>query len=326
MRAALVPMLAFLASIVDIENAQAGVKADRHALELRAEEALAALRYEDAFPLYESLEKTGGNDAQQIRVVYQRLAELAATMRQSAVAVTRYQMLLAIDPKFVPEPGSPRIYGEAFELARQRLGPLAPLAASAILTEQGAVHVDVARDALALVGGVAAYRPGESSPLARAKGGPRFRIALPVVPTTRLRILLEDVFGNQLIELPPVDIVASRQPRAGRQWFRRPAAWLGTASAIAGATGLALGATVAGKQDALDAILANPTIHMRSEAVTARDSLQRRALQANIGYLAAGALAVGTVVALWMDLRSTNQPAIAITAAGAATFGLRGAF
>lgn len=318
--------------------ARAEPDAERDALEQRATAALDELRYEQAFPLYEQLERTGRNDLQQTRLIYRRLAEIAASVRQPELATSRYQKLLAIEPGFQLEPGAPQVFRQALEQARKRAGPLAPLEVTTVHTRgEPELGVVVARDVLHLVGGAAVYREGDSIAIARGKGAGTIRIELPAMPRARLRVIVEDAFGNQLIALPllEVEVVADLavdptprpSARASRRWYARPAVWLGVAGVAAAGVGTALGATVAGRQDTLDAILADSRNHTRAEAETARDRLEERALQANVVFVAAGVLVTGAVIAyvLEPDAESATSVRIAPTREGAVV-GLTGVF
>lgn len=318
--------------------ARAEPDAERDALEQRATAALDELRYEQAFPLYEQLERTGRNDLQQTRLIYRRLAEIAASVRQPELATSRYQKLLAIEPGFQLEPGAPQVFRQALEQARKRAGPLAPLEVTTVHARgERELGVVVARDVLHLVGGAAVYREGEATAIARGKGAGTIRIELPAMPQARLRVIVEDAFGNQLIALPPVEVEVVQGRAAGpvpqtsaparRRWYARPAVWLGVAGVAAASVGAALGSTVSARQDALDAILADSRNHTRAEAETARDRLEQRALHTNVAFVAAGVLVTGAVIAYVLEPDAESATTVHVgPARGGAVVGLAGVF
>lgn len=331
-------------------------RAERDALERRAAAALDDLRYEEAYPLYEQLERMGGNRLDEIREIYRRLAEIAASMRRTEEAVSRYEKLLAVEPGFQPAAGSPDVFRAVLDLARLRPGALEPVEATATAGgESGrAIDVMVSRDPLGMVAGAGLYRYGEQVAIARATGAAPWRLAVPGSGPLTVQVILEDQHGNQLMGLPPIEIageaggtsalsggspagsptggsVARAGPAApeGRSWYARPAVWLGVSAAAAAGVGLALGATVADRQDALDAILADSRNHLLSEAEVARDRLEQRALHANLAFVAAGALAAGAVIALLLepDPEPRSGPALTVTAGGdGALVGIGGTF
>ena len=313
-------------------------RADRAELEKRAAAALDALRYEDADRLYQELERTGASDLEQTRTIYRRLAEVAASMRQIDLAARRYEKLLAIEPGFRLASGSPDVFAEALELARRRPGALEPVAATAVVGAAREIGVQVSRDPLRLVGGAAAYRGGQE--IARVRGGGTHRLAVPGDDASTVQLVLTDEFGNQLVALPPIEIAAARRTREdvvaapapepdGRRWYGRVSVWLGVSAAVVAGVGVGLGATVGERQDALDAILADSRNHRLSEAEEARDRLEQRALQANIAFVAAGALLSGAVIAFLLerDDGGPRRSTVTVSAAGErALVGVGGSF
>jgi len=317
----------------------------RDALERRAARALDELRYEEAYALYEELERTGGNDLDQTRTIYRRLAEIAASMRQMERAASRYERLLALEPGFEPPPGSPDVFREVLEVARRRPGALEPLAATA---EAGGpdgreIRVRIARDPLRLVAGAELYRDDRPVASARIAGGGPLRLAVSGSDRMSVQVILVDEFGNHLLGLSPIEVAALparasqappaiRAPAAGRSeraWYARPSVWLGVSAAIAAGAGAALGATVPARQDQLDAILADSRSHLLGEAEAARDRLQARALQANVAFAAAGVLAAGAVIAFFLERGDEPEGASALTVTaqgGGAVVGIGGSF
>lgn len=321
----------------------AAQRSDRAALARRAAAALDALRYEDADRLYQELERAGGNDLEETRTIYRRLAEVAASMRQKQLAVSRYEKLLAIEPGFRPAAGSPDVFSQAVDLARRQPGALEPVAATAVVGAGREIGVQVSRDPLRLVAGAGAYQGGAE--IARVTGGGTHRLVVPGDRASTVEILLIDEFGNQLVALPPIEIPAAARPEpeevvaaarapappaaTGRPWYRRVSVWLGVSAVVVAGAGAGLGATVASRQDALDAILADSRDHRLSEAEEARDRLERRALEANLAFAAAGVLVTGAVIAFLLERDGGDPPRATVTASAGgdhALIGLGGSF
>jgi hypothetical protein len=89
--------------------------------------------------------------------------------------------------------------------------------------------------------------------------------------------------------------------------------WLGVASGLAAGAGIALGSTVRDRQAELDAILANSRNHTREEAEASLARLERRALHANIAFVAAGALVTAAVIAFVIESDDEPHPHAAVT-------------
>ena len=250
----------------------------------------------------------GGLQPVDLRECHRLRGEALVALGRPEEARDAFTSLLVLDP--AAELGSlvsPKIVDE-LESARQALAGQR-LAAEALVGERAdQVVLQIVSDPLSMAVEVELAYAGPRGRQARVRSQLIEGKAIFDVPTGAsgtLQIALLDGYGNVLdtyaIEYVPEAIVAPAVPvaaRAGTPLWSRWWVWA-AGSAGAAVVGGAFGVASKNAENRLDTVLATPGDHFYSEAVALEDSARSRARWANVGFAAAGGLAIASAYFFW---------------------------
>jgi len=292
----------------------------------KAEVALEELRYEDAYEIFERVERLGTGTLPETRRLFQRMAEISASVRQQELAIRQFQKLLAIAPAFQLADGAPELFQNALAEARRRTGPLEPLRATLVYDEKSrSLSVVIERDSLRLIGGISVSRKDDGSSIEQRRGSGNLGIQIPPSVEGELTAVLEDSFGNDILQLQSVAVVKQKivpkkppplvESRKKRSLWKRPSLWVGSASLAVLGIGAGLGLSVSNRQDELDRIIDESQGFTLADAEAAEQRVRDRAKIANITFAIGGALAIGAAVTWFLesDTEEPEEPTLSVT-------------
>lgn len=332
-----VALLAGPVHAAPLDDAKAAVEASDY---LKAKAALA-----------EAL-AAGTSGREELAEIYRLSGIVAGALGDPKAATAAFERALALSPKVALPPGtSPKIgrpFAAAQAAAKKSGGPLE--IRSETVAEPPSVTVIVAADPLQMIARVRAtvIADGKPEQTFDRPGSLRTTIELPAGARLDVRVAALDEQGNRLAELgsrdvpivivgkapppPPPPVVVAPvtpppppPPRAARPLYLRWWLWGGAAIAFGGAATYFGIDTVIAKRE-LDDLNRNSVDHDFSEAKTVEAHARRSALLTNIGYGAAGALAVTAVVLYLTEPRSSRGERLTVApvhGGGALVFGGR---
>ncbi len=312
-------------------------RADNDAL-IRARVAVEKLDYMHARTLLAEALAAGNNSPDELAEIYKLTGLVTSTLGDSSEATDAFQRLLALVPTAeVPVGSSPKIK-RPFSSARDYYQLHAPLKVEhETSVKPPAITIRVISDPMAMLARVRVITivDGEPSQTREEPAAKELTLPLPEAKRLELRVELVDERGNRVVEIgseldpivmatappPPPPVVVPPPPPPEplpiyRQWWL----WGGVAAVVAGGATY-FGISVHSKGDELSALHDDSTNHRFSEAHALEDRMRRDALIANIGFAAAGALAVTSAVMWWTSPRDTSQESTHTTVTAAPTPG-----
>jgi hypothetical protein len=306
------------------------------ALLAQAQEALEALRYEDAAELLDRAWRAGGIDTAELALLFRLTGEVAVTLGQDARAELAFQRLLALRPgAALPDGTSPKIAAR-MEAARAALGGRG---LRVEIQQRGPrVAAGVVADPLAMIASVRVRGPGAGAPGRIARRDPAsdsLLVELPPAAGTRVDVEILDQHGNILLAeplaigirdgqadaLPGASAAAPPPPASSRPRARidltmapdrdappllaRGLTWTAAAAGL-GAAGVFFGLRSHSAQNRLDELNRTSADHDFRDARAVEDRLRRDTLIADVAFAATGAAAVIAAV-LWVRERRTAR-------------------
>jgi hypothetical protein len=262
--------------------------------------------------------------------IYRLSGIVAGALGEAKAATAAFQKCLALTPKAtLPVGTSPKI-ARPFAEAQAYFKTHEPLRIKAdTVSSPPAVTITVVSDPLDMVARarVIATVDKQAAKTLEKPAAAELTIALPAGARIDLRVVALDDKGNRLAEvgsadvpivivgtavapvippkLPPKKIV-HEAPRSPRPLYLKWWLWGGTAVALAGgATYFAFGARSAKTE--LDDLNAHSVNHDFDEAKAIESRGKRDALLTNIGYGAAGAFAVVSVILFLTEPRASEE-------------------
>lgn len=279
----------------------------------------------------------GDNGPEDMGEIYKLSGIVAGALGEAKVAVDAFERCLALTPKATLPPGTSPKITRPFVEAQTYFKKHEPLKIKAeTQAEPPAVTITVQSDPLAMIARARVIATVDRKPpqTIEKPAGEEVTISLPAGARIDLRVVALDDKGNRLAEVgsadvpivivgtaPPVVVGPKRpppkpkttaSPRSPRPLYLKWWLWGGTAVAFAGgATYFAFGARSA-KQE-LDELNAHSVDHRFDEATAIEDRGKRDALLTNIGYGAAGALAVVSAILFLTEPRSHEEARVTTT-------------
>jgi hypothetical protein len=261
---------------------------------------------------------SGAHGRDELAEIYRLGGVVAGALGEPKAATEAFQRALALAPKLaLPAGTSPKI-ARPFAAAQNLAKGSAPLEIrSETAAEPPSVTVIVAADPLAMIARVrvAVVADGRPEQTLEEPAAERVTVALPAGARLDVRIAALDPHGNRLAELgsrevPIVILGKAPPPREGRAIVKAPPPppppppraprplylrwWTWTAGAVAfGAAGTYFGIDAVLAKRELDDLNRRSIEHTFDEAKAVEGRARRDVLFANIGWGAAGVLAVG---------------------------------
>jgi hypothetical protein len=296
---------------------------------------------------------SGTNGREELAEIYRLSGIVAGALGDPKAATAAFQRALALSPKVELPPGtSPKIgrpFAAAQQAAKKSGGPLE--IRSETSAEPPSVTVIVAADPVQMIAKVRAtvIVDGKPEQTFDRPPAPSTTIELPEGARLDVRVAVLDEKGNRLAELgsrevpivivgkappppPPVVVAPIKRPpppppapRAQRPLHLRWKLWAGAAIAFGGAATYFAIDTVMAKRE-LDDLNRHSVDHDFTEAKAVESHARRSALLTNIGYGAAGALAVTAAVLYLTEPRAPRGERLTVApvrGGGALVFGGR---
>ena len=272
---------------------------------------------------------SGANGREELAEIYRLSGIVAGALGEPKVASAAFQRALALSPKVALPPGTSPKIARPFTEAQKLANKSAPLE---IKSETGAeppsVTVIVAADPLSMIARVrvAVVADGKPEQTFEEPAAERVTVELPPGGRLDVRIAALDEQGNRLAELgsrevpivvlgkappppPPVKVVVPPPPppppRSPRPRYLQWWVWAGGA-VVLGAAGSYFGIDAVLAKRELDAMNRNSTSHTFDEAKDVEGHVRRSVLFANIGWGAAGALAIGAGILYLTEPRAAR--------------------
>lgn len=272
----------------------------------------------------------GGNSPEDMADIYRLSGIVAGALGETKAATEAFQKCLALSPKAtLPVGTSPKI-GRPFAEAQKYFTTHEPLRIKAdTVATPPAVTISVVSDPLAMISRarVIAMVDKQAAKTLEKPAAAELTIALPAGARIDLRVVALDDKGNRLAEVGSADVpivivgtavvpvtppkvppkkIVHETPRSPRPLYLKWWLWGGTAVALAGgATYFAFGARSAKTE--LDELNAHSVNHDFDEAKAVESRGKRDALLTNIGYGAAGAFAVVSVILFLTEPRASEE-------------------
>jgi hypothetical protein len=278
----------------------------------RARKAVAESDYVAARPALIVALDAGGRGRDDLLEIYRLTGIVEAALGDVRAATEAFTHLLALSPTAtLPAGTSPKIT-RPFDAASQYIASHGSLEVKAEL-RAGApvVMLVVASDPLNMVATARVVSSVDGGPERSqdiAVASERTDIALSAGQRIHARVAALDVHGNRLVEIavvrepppPPVQVVAPPRttrvvPAAARPIYLRWWPYAAAGVAALGAAGY-FGLAARSETDDLNRIIADSAHHTYGDARAVEDRARRDVLLANIGFGAAGALAIAAGV------------------------------
>lgn len=278
----------------------------------------------------------GGNSPEDMGEIYRLSGIVAGALGEAKVATEAFERCLALTPKATLPPGTSPKITRPFVEAQAYFKKHEPLKIKAdTQTTPPSVTITVVSDPLAMIARARVIATVDKKPPETLEKpvGEEVSISLPAAARIDLRVIALDDKGNRLAEVgsadvpivivgsaplvvsppkPPPKPIVARTPRSPRPLYLKWWLWGGTSVAFAaGATYFAFGARSA--KNELDELNAHSVQHTFDEARSIEDRGKRDALLTNIGYGAAGALAVVGVILFLTEPRSHEENRVTTT-------------
>lgn len=295
-----------------------------------AKAAVGASDYLTARTQLTQLIARGDNSPEDMAEVYRLSGIVAGALGETKAATEAFQKCLALAPKAtLPVGTSPKI-ARPFAEAQTYFKTHEPLRIKAdTVATPPAVTITVVNDPLAMISRarVIATVDKAAPKIFEKPAAAEVTIGLPAAARIDLRVVALDDNGNRLAEVGSADVpivlvgtavvtvippvitpkkVVHATPRSPRPLYLKWWLWGGTAVALAGgATYFAFGARSAKTE--LDDLNAHSVNHDFDEAKAVEARGKRDALLTNIGYGAAGAFAVVSVILVLTEPRASED-------------------
>lgn len=271
-----------------------------HAGLARARGAIDDNKFEEARDHLRATLRSGELGPEDLAQAYLLEGMVELVLGDAADVSFRHAVLLSRSIE-LPEGSAPK-FGAALTKARAFIDKNGALLV-AIARDADLVIVTIENDPISIVKSIAGQGADDKTlvvPAAR-------KVTLAVTGTT---VTLRDVWGNTVREIAVPDVPAVVREHVVTRpesvaWYRRPLVW-GVATATLAVAGTAAYVLAASAKSDLDDIIANSEAHTFDEAESARQSWRTQVHFADGLFIAAGAFAVVTVVAV------INQPSGAI--------------
>jgi hypothetical protein len=272
----------------------------------------------------------GGNSPEDMGEIYRLSGIVAGALGETKAATEAFQKCLALAPKSTLPPGTSPKITRPFAEAQTYFKTHEPLKIKAdTAATPPSVTITVVSDPLEMIARarVIATVDKQAPNTLEKPAASEITVALPAGARIDLRVVALDDKGNRLAEVgsadvpivivgsggappvvpakPPAKIVVET-PRSPRPLYLKWWLWGGAAVALAGgATYFAFGARSAKSE--LDELNAHSVDHDFDEAKSIESRGKRDALLTNIGYGAAGAFAVVSVILFLTEPRASEE-------------------